>query len=322
MSISLRRAGVAVAPPAPEGLLQMEHFSVHRIKIYVIYITMKETVDIKVFQLKKRLDELCNVHRLRAYIKDDPIEFPHLYQDPKDIELAGLIASALAFGRVDLFKPVIKKVLSFSSDSLYDYVINFDPHTAVRYFDALYYRMCKGRDMACLIFILSEILREYGTIGNLFYSCYNEREDIRGSLKRFVEILRKVDTTPVYGEKTCTRGLLQLLPSPEGGGPCKRFNMSFRWMVRADDGIDFGLWDKVPPSSLVIPLDTHIARICKGLNMTKRKTAGWAMAEEITGGFRLLTPEDPLKYDFALCHLGISGKWKEVLIDEAERDTS
>ena len=93
--------------------------------------------------------------------------------------------------------------------------------------------------------------------------------------------------------------------------------MYLRWMVRPDDGIDFGLWDKVPCSALIIPIDTHIARICKDLNMTSRKSTSWKMAEEITEGFKLLAPDDPLKYDFALCHLGISGKWKEVLLNGA-----
>ena len=83
--------------------------------------------------------------------------------------------------------------------------------------------------------------------------------------------------------------------------------------MRPADGIDFGLWKQIPPSALVYPLDTHIIRICKELNMTKRKSANWAMTEEITDKFRLISPDDPLKYDFALCHLGISGKWKEVL---------
>ena len=282
---------------------------------------MMEAVDIRVIELKERLDKLCNIHVLRTYIKDDPIEFPHSYQDARDIELAGFIASALAFGRIDLFKPVIKKILSFSNGDLYNFVINFDPHTDVKYFENLYYRMCRGRDIACLLFLLREVIRKYGTIGNLFYSCYDRSSNnIREGLQRFVNSLREIDTAPVYGQRSFTRGLLQLVPSPESGEPCKRLNMYLRWMVRPDDGIDFGLWKRVAPSVLIIPLDTHIARICRELNMTQRKSAGWAMAGEITERFRLLAPEDPLKYDFALCHLGISGKWKEVLIDGAERD--
>jgi len=260
-------------------------------------------------RLKIFLEELYDPHLLKTYIKDDPIEFPHLYQDAEDIEIAGLIASSLAFGRVDLFKPVIRKVLSLSEGGLYEYVVNFDPVKDVKYFDTLYYRMCRGRDMACLIWMLSVAVRRYGTLGNLFTLCYRGGGTIKDALKRFVDTMMEIDTTPVYGERIYPRGLRQLLPSPERGGACKRLNMYLRWMVRPRDGIDFGLWDSIHPSVLIIPVDIHIARICTRLGMTERRSTSWAMAEEITEKFRILAPEDPTKYDFALCHMGMSGRW-------------
>lgn len=272
-----------------------------------------DVTDRRILRIKELLDRLYDIPILKTCIKKDPIEFPHLYQDPKEIEIAGFIASSLAFGRVDLFKPVIRKILSLSEGNLYDYVINFDPDEDVKYFDDLYYRMCRGRDMACLIWMLSVAVRRYGTLGNLFTFCFDGSNTIRDALGRFVNILIEADTTPIYGERIYTRGLRQLLPSPERGGACKRLNMYLRWMVRPADGIDFGLWDKIQPSMLVIPVDIHIARICKSLDMTERKSASWTMAEEITGKFKLIAPEDPLKYDFALCHLGMSGKWHSVL---------
>lgn len=269
------------------------------------------------FLVKELFEKLYDLPVLTTRIKNDPIEFPHLYTDSRDIELAGFIASSLAFGRIELFKPVIRKLLSFADDGrLYDYVIAFDPDTDGKSFDTLYYRMCKGRDIACMIFMLREAIRKYGTIGNLFYSCYDASDNIIGALQRFVDILKDIDTTPVYGSNIRPRGLLQLIPSPDNGGPCKRLNMFLRWMIRPNDGIDFGLWNKISPSVLIIPLDVHIGRICKNLKMTERKSANWAMAEEITDKFRKISPEDPLKYDFAICHLGITGKWKEVLFNE------
>ncbi len=267
-------------------------------------------------RLKEVLDDLYDIPRLKAHIENDPIEFPHLYNEPGDIELAGFIASSLAFGRIGLFKPIIRKILSFADNSLYEYIINFEPKKDLRHFDSLYYRMCKGKDIAALLFILREVVRKHGTIGNLFLSCHDPQTSLRNTLSMFVRCLRETDTTPVYGRTKATRGLLQLIPSPDNGGPCKRLNMYLRWMVRPADGIDFGLWNRIPPSSLVYPLDTHIIRICKELKMTKRKSANWAMTEEITDKFRLISPDDPLKYDFALCHLGVSGKWKEVLLNE------
>src|SRR3990167_4437733 len=302
-----------------------------------------EITDKKLAHIQRTLDRIYDPPLLRNLIKNDPVEFPHQYKDPIDIEISGFIASALSFGRIGLFKPVIKKILSLSDGSLFDYVTNFDPGKDREHFEGLYYRMCKGVDIACLIYILREVLRKHGSIRNLFYSCINENRktevaykhtlpltkdrgsfnspfsdtNIRYVLNRFIETLREIDTTPVYGDNLHPRGLIQLLPSPVNGGPCKRLNMYLRWMVRPDDGIDFGLWDRISPSILIIPLDTHIIRICKNLNMTTKKSPSWVMAEEITENFRLLSPEDPLKYDFALCHLGVSGKWKEVLTDGA-----
>jgi endonuclease III len=76
-------------------------------------------------------------------------------------------------------------------------------------------------------------------------------------------------------------------------------------MVRPADGVDLGLWP-IPATALVIPVDTHVHRISRNLGLTTRRTASWATAEEITARLRLFDPEDPVKYDFALCHLGVS----------------
>jgi uncharacterized protein (TIGR02757 family) len=128
-------------------------------------------------------------------------------------------------------------------------------------------------------------------------------------LTGFLEYIYEIDTSPVYGTDIKPNGLKQLLPSPRKGSACKRMNLFLRWMVRSED-IDFGIWDNIPPNKLVIPLDTHIARISKCLGLTRRASADWKMAEEITGALREFDPEDPLKYDFALCHHGISGLCK------------
>nr|MBP9121411.1 TIGR02757 family protein [Ignavibacterium sp.] len=90
----------------------------------------------------------------------------------------------------------------------------------------------------------------------------------------------------------------------EKGSACKRMNLFLRWMVRKDE-LDFGLWKEISTSKLVIPVDTHIARISRSLNLTKRKNADWKMAEEITLNLKRFDAEDPIKYDFAICHIGI-----------------
>ena len=95
-----------------------------------------------------------------------------------------------------------------------------------------------------------------------------------------------------------------MFPVPEKGSACKRMNLFLRWMVRKDD-LDFGLWREIHTSKLVIPVDTHVARISRSLRLTKRKNVSWKMAEEITEKLKKFDPEDPVKYDFAICHIGM-----------------
>lgn len=262
---------------------------------------------------KKRLGEVLDRfyrdYGLKSRIKADPIEFPHRYDDPKDTEIAGFIASSLAYGRIDLFKPVIGKILNLADRSPYEFVINFDPRKERGLFKGIKYRMNKEGDIACLVYFIGEALRDYGSLGSLFSSFYNEDdEDIRKALIGFVDYFLSLDPTPVYGKKGYPFGLLQFFPSPVKGSPCKRLNMYLRWMVRRDDGVDFGLWKNISPSKLIIPIDTHIGRMCRNLGLTTRKNTSWQMAKEITENLKQFDPDDPVKYDFALCHLGISGE--------------
>jgi len=103
------------------------------------------------------------------------------------------------------------------------------------------------------------------------------------------------------------QGVWYLLPSPASGSACKRLNLFLRWMVRRGDHLDLGLWPEVSPRQLVIPLDVHVARIARRLGLTARRTDDWNTAEEITDRLRIYDPEDPVKYDFALSHIGMMG---------------
>lgn len=98
-----------------------------------------------------------------------------------------------------------------------------------------------------------------------------------------------------------SRGLLHFFPNPQKGSPCKRINLFLRWMVRSSD-VDFGLWTGIKPSQLIIPLDIHIFNVSKKLDITQRNTQTLKTAIDITEFFKKINPEDPLKYDFVLCH--------------------
>ncbi|MBI4848989.1 MAG: TIGR02757 family protein [Nitrospirae bacterium] len=260
------------------------------------------------FSLKETLDKFYNEYDFKERIKHDPIELPHRYSRPEDIEVAGFIASCFAYGRVGLFKPVIEKILKPGGKHPASFIRDFDLQRDKKYLLGISYRFNKEKDVLCLIYILNQTLGEFGSLKSLFYHYHNPSvspEDIGPALTEFVNYFLSIDTSPVYGRNIKPDGLKQFFPSPRNGSACKRVNLFLRWMVRRKD-IDFGIWNKILPSKLIIPLDVHIARISRCLGLTKRKASDWKTAKEITGALRKFDPEDPLKYDFALCHYGIS----------------
>jgi uncharacterized protein (TIGR02757 family) len=167
------------------------------------------------------------------------------------------------------------------------------------------YRMTGERDVACLLYGAGALLRAHGSLGAAFARHF--RGDVREALAGFIEDLLSADFTPLIGQRGPTRRLKHLLPHPGRGSACKRMNLFLRWMVRGPDGVDFGLWKFVPESALVVPLDTHVHRIGRFIGLTRRKDLSWRTAEDVTARLRLLDAADPVRYDFALSHLGISG---------------
>jgi uncharacterized protein (TIGR02757 family) len=254
-------------------------------------------------RLREALERL--VKNPPARRSDDPVDFPHRFSDPSDIEVVGFISALLAFGRVPLFKRVVERILEIMGEKPALFCAETGPERLRKTFEGVYYRWNGGNDLACLLFFIGEVLRRHGTLGRLFVSGFRKEEtDIGPALTRFIGAILAIDPRPIYRRSHYPRGLFS---SPARRSACKRLNLYLRWMVRPADGIDFGLWREIPPSKLVIPLDTHLIRIGRYLGLTRRRSPGWAMAKEITESLKRLDPIDPLRYDFALCHLGISG---------------
>lgn len=257
-------------------------------------------------RIKQLLDRFYAEYDFSARVRHDPIEFSHRYSNPEDIEVSGFIASCLAYGRVDLFKPVIEKILAVMGKSPFAFLIDFN----VKKYEALFsfkYRFNESRDIIALLFIIHELLARHSSLEKAFRRHYS-RQDLNtgGALIGFIDEIMSVDTSKVYGRNVQPAGLTQFFPSPQKGSACKRMNLFLRWMVR-DRDIDFGTWKGIPKNKLVIPLDTHIARIGRCLGLTGRASPDWKAAVEITEALKAFDPEDPLRYDFALCHHGISG---------------
>ncbi len=264
-------------------------------------------LDVKL--LKPRLDELYRTYD-RSFLDSDPLLFPHRYSRKHDAELVALLASTLAYGSVVTIKKDIEKVLAVLGPRPHDAVLSTAPGVLQARLGGFKHRFTTARHLAWFFHVVRQALAEYGSLEALFLEGYEpEAPNIGGALATFVERLTGYDANPVYPRAVDVKadGALFLLPSPKTGAACKRLNLFLRWMVRRGDDLDLALWRKVSPSKLVIPLDTHIARISRAIGLTARKSSDWKTAEEITAALSALDPADPLKYDFAITRLGILG---------------
>lgn len=257
--------------------------------------------------LKKDLDRYYHAFDFTASRRHDPVLLPRRYSSADDIEAAGFIASFFSYGKVTLFIPVIEKILKPMGRHPAAFLANFSLKRDARRFRGIYYRFHTEQDILFLIYCLSIALKEHGSLKNLFNGYYSSNDDDIGhALTRFLDYFNRVDRAPVYGKRQ-RAGRLHFFPSPEKKSACKRMNLFLRWMIR-DRDVDFGIWQGIPSSRLVIPLDTHLLRISRCIGLTQRASSDWKTARDITKSLKALDPADPLKYDFALCHLGISGR--------------
>jgi uncharacterized protein (TIGR02757 family) len=258
-------------------------------------------------RLKIHLDRLYRTFN-RSYLATDPLELVHGFSRSEDREIVGLIASSLAYGKVQGIKRSVKGVLDIMGPDPYGFTMRFRPGKESRLFSGFVHRFNRGEDISCLLYFIRQMFEECGSIGNFFLKDYSPGDgSMKRSLTAFTANVLALDTASIYGGKELPRdaGVRFFFPSPEAGSACKRLNLYLRWMVRRGDSLDFGLWREVDPGGLIIPLDTHIARISRNIGLTRRATPDWKMAEEITAELKKLDPADPLKYDFAICRLGI-----------------
>ncbi len=260
--------------------------------------------------LKSKLDDLYNGYDFKERLSFDPIFFLHQYEEVENIEVVGFVASSFAYGKVKLFLPVIGEILKRMGSNPYDFVINFNIKKEAKLFSTARYRFNDTNDILAFLFFLQKILRKYSRLENLFKKNYSNGDpNIKQALLGFIQAFREqIDLgfaqIQSFYKSEKRKGFLFFYPSLEKGSPCKRLNLFLRWMIR-DRDIDLGIWKGIPKNKLIIPLDTHIARISRCLNFTNRRSLDWKTAEEITESLKLFDSEDPLKYDFVLCHYGM-----------------
>jgi len=234
------------------------------------------------------------------------VQIVRRYTRPADQEVIGFCAAALAFGRVQSVLNTVNGIARVLGPAPAEYVKRFapqDPHPELR---AMVHRWIRGADIVALLWILRQMIDEAGSIEAFFAAGFDPgAEDVGEALDRFSRRALALDLRSVYGRRMPKRaGVCYFFPRPSAGSACKRLNLFLRWMVRRD-AVDLGAWTSIPAGKLIVPLDTHVIRLGRCLRLTKYTSPGWRMAADITASLRAVDPDDPVRFDFSLCHVGM-----------------
>jgi uncharacterized protein (TIGR02757 family) len=232
--------------------------------------------------------------------QSDPVEFVHRYPRLHDKELVALGASSLAFGNVKAMRAKIQDALTRIGPDVAR--VADDPEDLAARLRGWKHRVYRDQDLARLLVGGRRVQRAHGTLGDALIRELDRTGTLRGALSAWTTAIRQeggLDRT-----EPGRRGGAHILADPAKGSAVKRLMLLLRWMARPADGVDLGLWS-IPPSRLLMPVDTHIHKLGKNLALTERKDVSWTTAEEITAALRRFDAKDPVKYDFPLCHLGM-----------------
>ena len=260
--------------------------------------------------LAERLEDLYRTYGPET-AASDPIGLLAPYREPEDLEVAGWIASAFAYGRVETLRGNVSKLFA---------ALGPRPARAlgeIRDFRAFARERLRGfrhrfhgpADAAALFLAIARAREEAGSVRAYFEARFRpEDADAGGMLSRVAQDLLRLDYRSALGRREPAEDspVRFFFPDPASGSACKRWNLYLRWMVRRDR-LDFGLWPAIPAARLVIPTDTHIHLVSRRLGLTRRKTADWTAAREITRRLARFDPADPVRFDYALCRVGIFG---------------
>ncbi len=254
----------------------------------------------RIGSLKKLFDRLYRLYNKRDYVCPDPLQIVLRYKDPAEREIAAFICASFAVGRVNCILSGLDSLFKRLPGNLKE-LDRLDYHGYVPLFKGFRYRFFGNNETAAFLDLISTLLRDYGSIGGFFREQYRRTHDHPPDfLRRSITSLRD----RLQGDP----GIL--LPRPDTKSACKRLNLFLRWMVRSDE-VDPGGWDFIDPARLLIPLDTHMQQIGLTLGLLNRKQADMTAACELTDNFRLISPADPVKYDFCLSRFGIHPRLSE-----------
>jgi uncharacterized protein (TIGR02757 family) len=249
-------------------------------------------------ELKEFLDTKVELYDQPSFIKDDPISIPHLFTKKQDIEIAGFFAAVFSWGNRTTIINKSKELMQLMDNVPYDFCLNHSLKELKRLV-SFKHRTFSTTDLLYFIEFFKCHFSKHKSLEKAFTTHGTAVEEMLTGFHHYFFSLEHVpDRTKKH------------IATPERKSSCKRLNMFLRWMVRRDNkGVDFGIWKNISPSQLICPIDLHVARVARRLDILKRKQTDWQAALELTQYLRTLDKNDPVKYDFALFGLGVMEKF-------------
>lgn len=248
--------------------------------------------------LKDFLNKKVDLYNQPSFIKGDPICIPHLFTKKQDIEIAGFFAAIFSWGNRLTIINKSKELMQLMDNDPYAFCISHSDKELKKLL-AFKHRTFNPTDLLYFISFFKMHYTKHASLETAFTQwMHKEDETVEQGLKGFYHYFFSLPDIPERTKKH--------IASPEKNSSCKRLNMYLRWMVRIDDkGVDFGIWKNISPSQLICPVDVHVARVAKELNLMKTQPVNWQTALELTTHLRTLDKADPVKYDFALFGTGV-----------------
>jgi len=250
-------------------------------------------------EIKEFLEEKHDLYNQASFIDSDPIQIPHLFSKKEDIEIAGFLTSAIAWGNRKMIIRNAEKMIAFMQNNPYEFLLNED--ICLSDVQNIGHRTFKPEDFLFFLQSLKNICKNHGGLEDVFTRGYKTDNSVFSAINYFRNVffeLPHLDRTEKH------------IANVIKNSAAKRINMFLMWMVRNDNrGVHFGLWDKISPADLMIPLDVHTGNTARSLGLLKRKQNDRKASEELTKNLKQFDSDDPIKYDFALFGLGVFEKF-------------
>ncbi len=251
--------------------------------------------------LKDFLDDCVEKYNRPDFIENDPICIPHEFSQLQDIEIIGFWTAMLAWGQRKTIINKAHELVNLMDNAPYDFIKNHQEKDR-KAFLSFKHRTFQATDTLYFLEVLQKHYQEHLSLEEAFTQHLDIKDHtIEKALIGFHELFFSLPDSPQRTRKH--------IATPARNSACKRLNMFLRWMVRNDKkGVDFGLWKKIKPAQLLMPLDVHVDRIGRRYNLVHRKQRDWKTVLELTDNLRKFDPKDPVKYDFALFGMGVIEK--------------